>query len=346
MAAVTAVLLCLTTAAAVVGESEDVSAATYSYSGESVPSTLTLAVGDSLTIHPYINTSSSNYSYYSGINKNCTPPPGMSGTYDGGGYTDTTSGYRARLYVTLTGTVTTPGTYTMLKEHVKVYTGVINPGKVVVTTTDILITVLPIEYTITFDSAGGYPASQQQTLANGSVPTPPEDPTYAGYHFTGWYTDAEATTPYTFIAHSADLTVYAGWTPALAFTSNPEVDATITPGSGLGSYVFSAGSTPGATVSWDWGDGSESSGRYAAHTYEPGVYQWTVTVTNSAGSVMYSDEVSVEAPPADQGWVAWVAVGLASLAAVALLVTGRYIAGGLVGLVALVSVYAAYIGVI
>lgn len=47
---------------------------------------------------------------------------------------------------------------------------------------------------------------------HGALAAVPDDPARAGYGFTGWFTDAEATTPYLFDTPvSAALTLYAGW---------------------------------------------------------------------------------------------------------------------------------------
>ena len=69
---------------------------------------------------------------------------------------------------------------------------------------------------VTFDAAGGTPATQVRSVAPGGVTVLPTAPTRAGYDFGGWYTDKDgagtqftATTPVT-----EALTVYAKWTPS------------------------------------------------------------------------------------------------------------------------------------
>ncbi|WP_382389243.1 InlB B-repeat-containing protein [Leucobacter albus] len=67
-------------------------------------------------------------------------------------------------------------------------------------------------YTVTFDSAGGSPVAAA-TVNESDPATEPTGPTRAGYTFTGWYTDEDATDAYDFEAPvTADLTLYAGWT--------------------------------------------------------------------------------------------------------------------------------------
>ena len=69
---------------------------------------------------------------------------------------------------------------------------------------------------VTFDAAGGTPATQVRSVAPGAVTVLPAAPTRAGYDFAGWYTGKDgagtqftATTPV-----GAELTVYAKWTPS------------------------------------------------------------------------------------------------------------------------------------
>lgn len=68
-------------------------------------------------------------------------------------------------------------------------------------------------YTVTFDSNGGDPVSDQQ-LNDGSIVNEPAAPTRTGYDFTGWYTDAAHTHPFDFAQRvlNDNLHLYAGWT--------------------------------------------------------------------------------------------------------------------------------------
>lgn len=72
----------------------------------------------------------------------------------------------------------------------------------------------PVNYTVTFDTCDGAPATVL-TVAQGGTPAAPADPTRYGYTFTGWYADAEGTVPATPATApvTADVTYYAGWAP-------------------------------------------------------------------------------------------------------------------------------------
>jgi len=66
-------------------------------------------------------------------------------------------------------------------------------------------------YTVKFDANGGSAVSSQSVAKNNTV-TKPADPTYSGYSFTGWYTDAKLTEEYDFSAKvTGAFTLYAGW---------------------------------------------------------------------------------------------------------------------------------------
>jgi PKD repeat protein len=55
-----------------------------------------------------------------------------------------------------------------------------------------------------------------------------------------------------------------------------------------------------ATWAWDFGDGATSVDPNPTHTYAPGQYTVTLTVTNDAGSDHTSHRVTIEAPPPDR----------------------------------------------
>lgn len=64
---------------------------------------------------------------------------------------------------------------------------------------------------VSFDTQGGSEVAPQ-TTTSGEPVAEPEAPTRDGYAFTGWYTDAEATTAYDFTSPvNENLTLYAGW---------------------------------------------------------------------------------------------------------------------------------------
>jgi uncharacterized repeat protein (TIGR02543 family) len=77
----------------------------------------------------------------------------------------------------------------------------------------------PKEYTVTFDAAGGSPASQTRTVRSGSsVGSMPSTPSRSGYVFNGWYTasDGEGNQFTAATIVTADITLYARWRLAIA----------------------------------------------------------------------------------------------------------------------------------
>jgi uncharacterized repeat protein (TIGR02543 family) len=76
----------------------------------------------------------------------------------------------------------------------------------------------PKEYTVTFDAAGGSPASQTRTVRSGSsVGSMPSTPSRSGYVFNGWYTasDGEGNQFTAATIVTADITLYARWRLAI-----------------------------------------------------------------------------------------------------------------------------------
>ncbi|HOI86137.1 MAG TPA: InlB B-repeat-containing protein, partial [Acholeplasmataceae bacterium] len=68
-------------------------------------------------------------------------------------------------------------------------------------------------YIITFIENGGS-TIQDQIVNDGDLPVEPTDPTRTGYLFMGWYSDIALTSAYIFdAAPTADMTLYAKWTP-------------------------------------------------------------------------------------------------------------------------------------
>jgi uncharacterized repeat protein (TIGR02543 family) len=79
-------------------------------------------------------------------------------------------------------------------------------------------------HTVTFNSLGGSAISPPTvTLPAGSSVTKPADPARAGYAFGGWYTDSGYTTVWDFNdTVTANLTLYAKWTPTHTVTFNSQ----------------------------------------------------------------------------------------------------------------------------
>ena len=79
-------------------------------------------------------------------------------------------------------------------------------------------------YTVTFDSQGGSKVDSQAVSHGGTV-TEPTAPTYEGYTFGGWYTEAGCTTEYDFTtAVTESLTLYAKWKDVTCPTGEITVD--------------------------------------------------------------------------------------------------------------------------
>lgn len=63
--------------------------------------------------------------------------------------------------------------------------------------------------TVNFDLNGGGPQISSQTLVQGSIVTPPADPTKVGYNFLGWYLGTQKYNFNTFV--NQDITLVAKW---------------------------------------------------------------------------------------------------------------------------------------
>ena len=68
--------------------------------------------------------------------------------------------------------------------------------------------------TVTFDSQGGTAVPAQENIPVGNTATEPARPSKGDNTFTGWYTDPDCTQRWDFNQPvTADMTLYAGWTP-------------------------------------------------------------------------------------------------------------------------------------
>jgi oligopeptide transport system substrate-binding protein len=89
-------------------------------------------------------------------------------------------------------------------------------------------------FTVTFDSQGGSAVTAQEVEEDllAVEPTEPTRPDLDGkaYSFTGWFTDAAATSAYDFATPvTEDLTLYAGWTLNTVVSFNTKTTETIAP---------------------------------------------------------------------------------------------------------------------
>ena len=75
-------------------------------------------------------------------------------------------------------------------------------------------------YTVTFDTQGGSAVAPITNVASGSLIAEPEEPTYEGQTFGGWYREAETTTAWDFTSDKVteDMILYAKWMPVPRYT--------------------------------------------------------------------------------------------------------------------------------
>ena len=75
-------------------------------------------------------------------------------------------------------------------------------------------------YTVTFDTQGGSAVAPITNVASGSLIAEPEEPTYEGQTFGGWYREAETTTMWDFTSDKVteDMILYAKWMPVPRYT--------------------------------------------------------------------------------------------------------------------------------
>ncbi|HEX5003030.1 MAG TPA: T9SS type A sorting domain-containing protein [Bacteroidia bacterium] len=89
---------------------------------------------------------------------------------------------------------------------------------------------------------------------------------------------------------SSTITINVVTTPTVTFSAN------VTPGSLTVAYTNTT--TTGGTYIWDFGDGDSSTTENPSHTYAvSGIYNVTLTVTNSCGSFSTSQPVTVQGCP-------------------------------------------------
>jgi uncharacterized repeat protein (TIGR02543 family) len=164
-------------------------------------------------------------------------------------------------------------------------------------------------FTVTFDAAGGNPASQTKTVTNGSSvgsSNMPSEPARNGYSFNGWYTEAEGGDEFTAATMvNGNITVYARWsfyTPTqytVIFDADGGSPAsqtrTVTDGSSLGSSSMPPAPSRGGYSFTGWyttAGGSEFTAGtivtgnitvYARWTLDTSI-QYTVTFDADGGS--------------------------------------------------------------
>ena len=94
----------------------------------------------------------------------------------------------------------------------------------------------PIQtYTVTFDSQGGTSLNPATGITLGSLVDYAPSPLKAGYTFGGWYREATCTNQWSFGIHtvSADITLYAKWTPDSITPQTPAPQTPAPPSSNI-----------------------------------------------------------------------------------------------------------------
>lgn len=130
-------------------------------------------------------------------------------------------------------------------------------------------------HTVAFDSTGGT-AISTSSVDDGDAATQPTDPTRAGYAFTGWYTDADLTTPYDFTAAvTEDLILYAGWSEVVPQTTTTTTPTTVP--TSTTTPTTTSGSAPTSTT-------TPSSTSEAPATTSVGAARGTLPRTGGPGS--------------------------------------------------------------
>ena len=120
--------------------------------------------------------------------------------------TPTRTGYVFNGWYTSDGTKVTDDTWTGSADLALTASWTVN-------TYDITFVDTTISTSITFNYNYSGATSTTMTLSGGTILDYPTKPERYGYVFTGWYTDSECTSLYTFSGNITDnMTLYAGWT--------------------------------------------------------------------------------------------------------------------------------------
>lgn len=136
--------------------------------------------------------------------------------------------------------------------------------------------------TVTFNSNGGTPVASS-TVDPGTLLSPPNPPTRAGYSFTGWYRDAALQTPWDFEKDlvTTDFTLHAGWQKTVA---------NVTYRSHIQSYGWES----------QWKSNGEMSGTTGQGKRLEGI---EINLNGLAGDIEYRTHVQ------SYGWLDWVSNG-------------------------------------
>ena len=155
---------------------------------------------------------------------------------------------------------------------------------------------LPITYTVTFDSNGGS-AVIAQSIEAGQTGTKPADPTKANYAFAGWYSDSGLTQAFDFNTPiSTDITLYAKWNETIN-----SVTATVTAPVGGEHPSFTVTVPDGAhytAVVYSWYDFDAGTEMTALDTFVAGTqYQVRIHFTANTGYEIESASYTINGTP-------------------------------------------------
>ena len=115
----------------------------------------------------------------------------------------------------------------------------------------------PAFYTVTFDAQGGSTVTSLK-VEHGKTVTQPDNPARDEFTFGGWYKESACTTPWNFATDTvtADITLYAKWTPvapatelfAITYSANPAAGGSISAKSTDGTSLISGKKIEKGTV--------------------------------------------------------------------------------------------------
>ncbi|MCH5163875.1 MAG: leucine-rich repeat protein [Clostridiales bacterium] len=156
-------------------------------------------------------------------------------------------------------------------------------------------------------------ATETQTLLIGRLLSKPEDPTYEGHIFLGWYKDAEYKTPFAFnVEHvESDMTLYAKWTDTVP--TDAEYTIEFNYGEGYGGAKMSAKDTIGGKLynvdipQWEghtfngWWISTSREANKLTYKYEEGTTVFTESTTLYANWV---EELDLEIKGNNITWTA------------------------------------------
>jgi len=132
------------------------------------------------------------------------------------------------------------------------------------------------QYTVSFNSQGGSPTPEDQTVEHGDSAALPAEPSRGGYEFTGWFTEASGGAQWNFAdAITEEKTLHAQWEELPAYVHSANWTSSGSPGSHGVSDVESGDGSEGVRLYWNADNsGYEGSWVYSTEAEEDG----TITI--------------------------------------------------------------------